>query len=357
MTGPLPEFDADELIPDEPLTTKEGWRRFVDHQPEPPDQPDPATQAGLSARRRAELEDTRRDYHAELPLVNTPTIRQVLTTGRLLVQLNRRQISARRGLVLSGASGTGKTTALTQLGRTHERAVRRRHPGQAGLHRLPVVYITVPPAATPRMLAVEFARFFGLDFGRRANLPDIVNAVCSVAARTHIELVLVDEIHNLNLATRSGAEVSDQLKYFAERLPATFAYAGIEVEAQGLFAGVRGRQIAGRFTLITSSSFAYGTAEQRTAWQSLVATLESMLRLHQHEPGTLVGLADYLYERTDGMIGSLSQLVRGAAILAVGDDERVTRDLLDLVPVDFAAVRAAPHRRQRSRAGEREASA
>ena len=64
--------------------------------------------------------------------MNTPTIRQVLTTGRLLVQLNRRQVSARRGLILSGASGTGKTTALTQLGRTHERAVRKRHPGRPG---------------------------------------------------------------------------------------------------------------------------------------------------------------------------------------------------------------------------------
>jgi hypothetical protein len=25
-----------EAITDEPLTTKEGWRRFVDHQPHPP---------------------------------------------------------------------------------------------------------------------------------------------------------------------------------------------------------------------------------------------------------------------------------------------------------------------------------
>lgn len=355
MTGQPPTLDThhhtgDELVLDEPLTTKEGWRWFVDHQPEPPSIPHAAEMVALPPRRRADLDEARRDYHAELPLVNTPTIRQVLSTGRLLVQLNRRQISARRGLILSGASGTGKTTALTQLGRIHERAVRKRHPGHAGQHRLPVVYVTVPPAATPRMLAVEFARFFGLDFGARANLPDIVNAVCATATATHVELVLVDEIHNLNLATRSGAEVSDQLKYFAERLPATFAYAGIEVEAQGLFAGVRGRQIAGRFTLISSTSFAYGTPEQRTAWRSLIATLESMLRLHKHEPGTLVGLADYLYHRTGGMIGSLSQLIRGAAILAIGEDEQITRDLLDLVPVDYAATRTAPQRRTRDAA-------
>ena len=40
----------------------------------------------------------------------------------------------------------------------------------------------------------------------------------------------VDEIHNLNLATRNGAEASDTLKYFSERIPATFVYAGISVE-------------------------------------------------------------------------------------------------------------------------------
>ena len=42
------------------------------------------------------------------------------------------------------------------------------------------------------------------------------------------------------------------------------------------------------------------------------------------------------------MIGSLSQLIRGAAILAIADGtEQITRDLLDLVPVDHAAQRAA----------------
>jgi signal transduction histidine kinase len=39
----------------------------------------------------------------------------------------------------------------------------------------------------------------------------------------------VDEIHNISLATRAGAEVSDTLKYFAERLLVTFGYAGPDV--------------------------------------------------------------------------------------------------------------------------------
>jgi hypothetical protein len=191
------------------------------------------------------------------------------------------------------------------------------------------------------MLAVEFARFLGLSFASRANITDIVDAVCATAARTNVELVCVDELHNLNLATRAGAEVSDQLKYFAERLPATFVYAGIDVEAAGLFAGVRGRQIAGRFTVIPATAFAYGTTEQRDQWRALIATMESSLRLHHHKAGSLVRLDEYLYRRSSGMIGSLSQLIRGAAIVAIDDgSERITRELLELVPVDYAAQRA-----------------
>jgi hypothetical protein len=85
-----------------------------------------------------------------------------------------------------------------------------------------------------------------------------------------------------------------------------------------LFAGVRGRQIAGRFTVIPATPFAYGTgAPDAGSGRALIATLESLLRLHRHRTGNLVRLDEYLYRRSGGMIGSLSQLVRGAAILAI----------------------------------------
>lgn len=328
------------IPPDNPLTTKEGWGAFVRHTPQPPPQLTAGDLLALSPAQRAAHMELLLDYHADLPLVNTPTIQNVINTGRLLIQLNRRQISARRGAVISGMSGTGKTTALTQLGRAHEFATMRRNPDAR--NRLPVIYVTVPPAATPRMLAVEFARFLGLEFNSRANITDITNSVCSVAAHTHVDLVLVDEIHNICLATRSGAEVSDQLKYFAERLPATFVYAGVEVEAQGLFAGPRGRQLAGRFAVVPAAPFAYGTAEQRDTWHALVASLETTLRLRDHPPGTLAPIAEALYRRSGGMIGSLSQLIRSAAILAIEDgSEKITPQLLERVPVDYAAQRSA----------------
>jgi hypothetical protein len=166
--------------PDSPLTTKEGWRRYVEHETHPPKPLTAAELTALTGREQARTNDRRREYHADLPLVNTPTIRKVISTARLLIQLNRHQVSARRGVIVSGASGTGKTTALTQLGRAHELAVRKRHPHDRA--RLPVCYVTVPPAATPKMLAMEFARFFGLAFPTRATITDIVDAVCATAA-------------------------------------------------------------------------------------------------------------------------------------------------------------------------------
>ena len=108
------------------------------------------------------------------------------------------------------------------------------------------------------MIAVEFARFLGLPLTRRSNVTDVLESVCGVCRDARTTLVCVDEIHNVNLGTRHGAEASDTLKYFAERLPVTFAYAGISVERAGLLSGTRGEQIAGRFSMIPTGPFGRG---------------------------------------------------------------------------------------------------
>jgi len=289
----------------------------------------------LSGEQRSRYDEARINYHSELVVVATSAVREVARQGRLLTMLNRREISARRGLIVSGQPATGKSTALKQLGRTHELMVRDRYPG-AG--RIPVIYVTTPPKGSPRKLAMEFARFLGLPPVRRGqNTTDIADAVCQVLIDARTDLVLVDEIHNLNLATSAGEDMSDHLKYFTEHLPATFAYAGVDVERSGLFTGVRGRQIAGRCVLVSTGPFPC-----QAEWASLLATLDAALRLHRHRPGTLPGLGKYLHQRTGGMIGSLSHLVRAAALTAVMDGtEEITRKLLDGIPVDHAAQSGA----------------
>ena len=183
------------------------------------------------------------------------------------------------------------------------------------------------------MLAAEFARFLGLPVTARANITDIIEAVCGVLTDCRTSLVVCDEISNLQIGTRAGAEVSDTLKYFSERIPATFVYAGIDVERAGLFTGTRGQQIAGRFTMITARPFPYAAQ-----WRSIVATFDTALLLCRHAPGTLAGLDRYLHDRTGGMIGSLSHLVRAAALQAIiTGTEKITRTSLESVALDHAA--------------------
>jgi len=63
------------------------------------------------------------------------------------------------------------------------------------------------------------------------------------------------------------------------------------VESAGLFAGTRGRQIAGRFTVVPATPFACGTGVQREQWRALIATMDSALRLHHHQPNTSTAAA------------------------------------------------------------------
>jgi len=318
------------------LTTLGGWRRFVTEVPAVPDLLPAPVWSGLDAGKRACYDDDRIDHHSRLLVVQTPTIRQVINSGRRLVQLNKNAHYGRCGLMVSGPARTGKTTALTQLGKTVEVIHRRRHPRSAG--DIPVIYITVPPAATPKMIAMEFARFLGLPLSRRANITDIADAVCGVSLDAHVTLVAVDELHNLNTATRAGAEASDTLKYLTERIPATFIYAGISLERGGLLSGTRGEQIAGRFGMVRTGAFG-----QDQQWTALIAALEDSLRLHHHKPGTLPGLGRYLHRRTHGMIGSLLWLIRSAAISAVLDGTgKITKKTLDNAEADITSQSPRP---------------
>src|SRR5213076_1726702 len=74
----------------------------------------------------------------------------------------------------------------------------------------------------------------------------------------------------------AGAEASDTLKYFSERIPATFVYAGISLDRTGLLSGTRGEQIAGRFSMVR--------ADRRRGGQPATAPARAG---HSHQPGPL----------------------------------------------------------------------
>lgn len=222
---------------------------------------------------------------------------------------------------------TRPSARRSSVSSNEEEAKRRLHPGGFSLLALCLVAITIS------ITEVTDSCF---PLTQRANITDIVEAVCGVCADTRTSAICVDEIHNLNIATRAGAEASDTLKYFSERIPAIFVLAGISVERAGLLSGTRGEQIAGRFYMVRTGSFPCN--EQ---WATLISALEGSLRLHRHQPGTLPEMARYLHQRTGGMIGSLLWLIRSAIQAVIDGTEQVTRKAMDAIPVDISSQACA----------------
>ena len=89
----------------------------------------------------------------------------------------------------------------------------------------------------------------------------------------------------------------------------------------------------------------------RQLGKKLVATMEDSLRLHAHRPGTLAAMTGYLHERTSGLIGSLSQLIREAAVDAIDTGtEKITKHMLDEIELDHAVQQPQPDHRRAKRA-------
>ncbi|MGW0737107.1 TniB family NTP-binding protein [Streptomyces sp. NPDC002851] len=284
--------------------------------------------------------DERLAYHSAFVTVRTPAIDALSRNVRTLMILGRhQQATARPSLIVTGPATTGKTTALLQVGRACHLAhtARQPHPDTGHIAAVPVAYVLVPPAASAKTLAAEFARYLGIPVTARMTQTQITTAVCATYAKTGVKLVLIDEIHRLNPRTTTGAETADLLKDLTERIGATFVYAGINVTRTELFTGVRGAQLAGRASLIDCGAFPARLGGQEP-FKDLITAMEQALDLKRHRTGGLPRLAPYLHARTGGKIGSLSRLIRQAALTAICDgSERITKASLDAVRLDHLA--------------------
>ena len=319
--------------------TVHGWRAFLERAATSPEPMRAQHYAALDPDARRLYDQQRLHHLSGGKTIKTPLIDRIIKETRILLVANRHNTGAGQGIIVSGPPTTGKTTALLALGAATEHHIKQREPPNPD--HIPVLFISLPPGATPKNISRAIAAFYGIHPPNRATFPELSATALGLMQTHRAQLLIVDEIHNLSHAHRIGAEASDFLKYLAERTQATMVYAGVEVENAGLFDGLRGRQLAGRFTLVPASPFSHATQQHRNTWTSLVEAFEAHLHLVNHKTGTLPRLSSYLYTRTGGHIGSLAHLVKKAAITAILDcTERITKDLLETIHIDIAAHRA-----------------
>lgn len=209
---------------------------------------------------------------------------------------------------------------------------------------IPVVYVTVPPACGSKDMLIQFADFFALPHGPRVSRTEMMSMIAGVMREVRTELVIVDEIHNLDLGRQASAEASDALKQLSEKCNATFIYAGINLDSSGLFTGIRGQQIVGRFALHRLTPFSTSSRDGRTLWGLLLSAFETSLYLVRQERGGILQYAEPLLQFTGGSIGRLSDLLRMMALDAMLDGgERLTSELMR----DHGVIPASAVRRTR----------
>jgi hypothetical protein len=333
------------------LSRKEGWRRYVDTPARA--QPERLT-AGerdrLGGQAREDYDEARHDWHANFGTLRTPQLARVHEELERIVSTNRQDPDRVRGAaVIDALPGLGKTTIANVFARGFDRAQIRRHGPltEEGHERIPVFRVGLTSNTTLRTLNRMICEFYGHPATNRANAAQLASHAVDCVISCETRVGVIDDIHFIDPRRRDGLAVSNHLKWLASELPVTFIYVGVGLAERRLFAdGLVGEhavlaQTARRWTRLQVPPFEVTSEEGRAHWRSLLKATERQLVLTRGRPGMLTDLADYLFERTTGHIGSFVTLVTRGCFTAIRTgEETLTSGLLDTVRIDEASEQA-----------------
>lgn len=332
--------------------TKTGWQALLRAgAPVKPTAKTLAEHRRMPPAERDRYDTARRVYHSSLNQIATPQMLHVherLTDA--LAMLAAPSVVCRTGVMLSGEANVGKSTSLVAFGQHIERAARAqtdRPLPEPGQHRrdddeyLPVAYFSADSSVGGTLFNGQ--RFYDhvvhpkLTVSQRgANLAERIN-------RSSTRLVLIDQVQEIRSAKSGPQSVSGAIKALMDACTQTlFVGAGIGIEHLDVFsdgfivAHASLAQTGGRFALLPVPSMRPTDADPTsgTRWLALLNTAESSFLLLKAQPGDIMGLSDYLLNRTGGMTGAVMKLLRDGANLAItSGQERINERLLRQVMV------------------------
>jgi len=343
------------------LTVKEGWRAFVKDEPTVrPERMRPGEYRCLDERAR-ECYDRERLRHAHAFGPIRSLYADIHRTLERLVATNEmRGPGARHGAALDGNPGNGKSTIASQFGRHHERRCRARYPHELtpdGHEYLPVLYVNCDALPTIKGLNHAMLTFYGMGPPRHATTRELTQLVLECAQLCRTSLIVIDDIHLLELRREADRDTNNHLKRLANDVQATFLYAGVGLRRGGFMReGLHGAdaalaQISLRFKRLPVEPLRRSGERDRALWLGVLSVFEAELVLLAGKPGDLTGQAGYLWRRTQGVIGSLTQLLAEATAEAIDTGaERITRKLLEEIDIGYAAEVGAARQEPESQA-------
>ncbi|CAM3186609.1 AAA family ATPase [Tsukamurella pulmonis] len=334
------------------LARKEGWQKFVNTPARvPPEALNRDELDRLTDKERTDYDRERREWHANLGPLKTRQLVEVHENLWDVIDSNAQDGDKPKGAVaIDAVPGLGKTTAVLSFARAfHRREVAENGTTtEEGHERWPVCRVGLTGNTGLREFNRAMLAFYAHPGGRRGNAADFAHRALDCVLACETKILIVDDLHFLRLQSTSGVEVSNHFKYIANEFPLTVIFAGVGLEARGLFSeGSSDRdallaQTGRRTTRLTMDPFGVTNDAGRRAWRQTLKAIEQRVVLAEKYPGMIADdLSDYLYARCTGQIGSLMTLINRGCQRAVRTGyERLDEELLDRVKIDEASEKA-----------------
>ena len=339
-----------------PFSKKEGWKHWVYTDRAVRKMPSNEEREAMSERERQRFDIQRKRHHDFFGVIETEPIKPIVETIVDRTENNADGISgARPGIVIDGKPTVGKTMTAAYAGKVYERKQYELFQPEIEEHGeaewIPVVYHTLDVPATVKNLNLGILDFYGAGVNSKDGTAILTDKVGWHVQRCETTLIIIDDIHYLDMSRESDTKVNDHLKMLMNETSATFVCAGVNLSETNLFfteghpdsPGYEDHfsQTGRRFASFPLEPFSLATKEGREAWALLLNAIEDNLCLYNLEKGTLVAMGGYLYARTEGFIGPLRLLIRDGANKAIKNGtETITRELLDEIELAYAVEKA-----------------
>jgi hypothetical protein len=200
-----------------------GWLQMVQAPPRPqPPLLSAAELAALPRRERLRYDDQRMVWHANLGPIRTPQLLALHDHLGEVVESNRHDgDKVKPGVIVDAYPGLGKTTAVLAFARQFrlDQVALRGETTPEGHRRVPVVYVALTANTSMRSLNEAICRFYGLPLGGNADqlAARATDAVLSCGS----QLLLIDDIHFLDMRRRDARVMANHLKHLANTFPLT----------------------------------------------------------------------------------------------------------------------------------------
>lgn len=348
--------------------TAAGWRqwRLTRHAFQPAPRLSLGSYRRLSPRRRMLHDLHRAATHANLAIQETPmstTVSRVLWS-RLQNNAFKRTPATRPGLMINGGGYQGKTETACEVAAAFEDQWLDLHdqfnpdaiPGTRDLV-ITVAYVQTPVTATPKSVCEAILDFYGADHPKRMTLPQLVHAVRTSLYDHGTRVLLLDDITRLRMHREADQDALDLIRSLMS-MHLTLALIGVGIPDSGLLSEGRraghgwsfpptatanhpeevATQTARRFDLVELDPFRYDTPDTIAAWVTHLTGIEDQLRLFHARPGMLTdnAMPEYLFRRTNGIVGLLERLIEDGCTRAIDTGaEHLSIDLLDEIDINL----------------------